>query len=273
MPELPEVETTKRGIAPHLINQQVIRVAVRQHQLRWQIPKILIKQLPGQTINAVTRRGKYLLLQTAKGTAIIHLGMSGHLRILPANAQAQKHDHVDIILSNGFMLRFTDPRRFGSLLWTLEDPFIHPLLISLGPEPLAKAFNGSALFTRAQKRITPVKQFIMDAHVVVGVGNIYANEALFLAGIYPMQPAKEISLQSYNKLAQVIKKVLEKAIKCGGTTIRNFLGSEGQPGYFTQQLFVYGRGGEKCKKCKNILQDIRLGQRSSVFCPKCQKKK
>ena len=272
MPELPEVETTKCGITPHLVARRVIDVVVRQHQLRWQIPQALISQLPGQLIQEVSRRGKYLLINAEKGTLIIHLGMSGHLRILSSKTPAQKHNHVDILLSNNYILRYTDPRRFGSVLWTVEDPLLHPLLVSLGPEPLTKLFNGSYLFKLAQNRQTAIKQFIMDSHVVVGVGNIYANEALFLAGINPMQLAKHISLESYSQLARTIKKVLSAAIKSGGTTIRNFLGSEGKPGYFAQQLFVYGRAGERCKKCKTILEEIRLVQRSTVFCPKCQRK-
>lgn len=272
MPELPEVETTKRGIIPHLIAQSVIEVVVRQHQLRWRIPGNLMIDLPGQRIHDVTRRGKYLLIHVEKGVIIIHLGMSGHLRILPADAIGQKHDHVDILLSNNYMLRYTDPRRFGAVLWTTENPFSHPLLISLGPEPLSKEFTGAYLFQEAQNRKIAVKLFIMDSHNIVGVGNIYANEALFLAGINPAQPVNKISLQKYQLLAQSIKKVLSAAIKSGGTTLRNFFGSEGKPGYFKQKLYVYGRAGEKCKKCESILKEIRLGQRSTVFCPKCQRK-
>lgn len=272
MPELPEVETTRRGILPYILDQKVQRVVVRQPQLRWPIPRSLAKQLPGEIISVISRRGKYLLLHTHVGILIIHLGMSGHLRVLPVGSKPNKHDHVDIIFHNQLMLRLSDPRRFGAVLWTNKDYMHHPLLVNLGPEPLTDDFNGDYLYRQAKSRKIAVKQFIMDGHIVVGVGNIYANEALFMARIHPEKPAGEISLIAYKKLVVAIKEKLQAAIECGGTTIRNFLGSDGKSGYFAQQLYVYGREGHACKKCQTILQEIRLSQRSSVFCPRCQRR-
>lgn len=270
MPELPEVETSCRGIRPHLIQQIVTEIIIRQPKLRWPIPDT-ISQLIGQNIDDVCRRGKYLMLQTQSGTALIHLGMSGSLRIVNCQLTPQKHDHVDIVLKNGQCLRFTDPRRFGSLLWTQADPYQHFLLASLGPEPLTTEFNGHYLYTISHKRSVTIKQFIMDSKVVVGVGNIYANEALFMAGIHPERKVRDIRLKNYRILAEKIKQVLQAAIELGGTTLRNFQSSEGKPGYFKQQLFVYGRRGLNCQQCNNILQEIRIDQRSSVYCLHCQR--
>ena len=271
MPELPEVETVRRGLLPQLIQQQIARVIIRQKQLRWPIPSILNKRLKGQVINDITRRGKYLLFATQCGTVILHLGMSGHLRMLSKQDSIKKHDHLDIILENGQSLRFNDPRRFGAVLWTSDEPHNHWLLCNLGPEPLEEEFNGRYLYKRAQRHRTTIKQFIMDSHVVVGVGNIYANESLYHAGIHPLQPVNSIHAKSYNRLAIAIKKILNAAIESGGSTIRNFLTSDGKPGYFVQKLHVYGRGGEPCKKCKTQLHEIRISQRTSVFCPNCQR--
>lgn len=272
MPELPEVETTRRGILPHVVNQQVSQLIVRQKKLRWPISVQLIKQLPQSIISDVSRRGKYLLVHTDRGTLIIHLGMSGSLRVLTKNILAQKHDHVDLVLSDQTILRYTDPRRFGAWLWTNDPIFAHPLLKTLGPEPLGDDFDGNYLFNIARKRKITVKQFIMDSHVVVGVGNIYAAEALFLAGIHPAASVQKISLKKFQILTSCIRQILSHAIEVGGTTIRNFSDSDGKPGYFKQQLWVYGRDGQPCKKCKTILQAIKIGQRSSVFCPICQTK-
>ena len=271
MPELPEVETTRRGILPHLLNKRVASVVVRQKKLRWPITPALQEDLPGQLINSITRRGKYLLLASSDGTLIIHLGMSGSLRIVSQQQAAGKHDHVDIIFKNHKILRYTDPRRFGCLLWHRGDITTHPLLKALGPEPLEEQFDGDHLATRSRKRSTSIKSFIMDSRNVVGVGNIYANEALFLAGISPKRAAGKISVERYRVLAQSIKQVLFSAIQMGGTTLRDFTDSNGEPGYFKQSLSVYSRGGLPCVTCQELLKEIRLGQRSTVYCSNCQR--
>ncbi len=271
MPELPEVETTRRGISPHILGRRVERVLLRQRRLRWPVPAELGPLLEGQRIVSVERRAKYLLLVTAAGTAILHLGMSGSLRIVASDTPPAKHDHVDIVLEGGKALRFTDPRRFGALLWESGDPCKHQLLVGLGPEPLSDEFDGELLFQRSRRRKVPVKTFIMDAKVVVGVGNIYANEALFAAGIRPDREAGRISRQRYLRLAGEIKTVLAMAIEQGGTTLRDFVGGDGKPGYFKQSLQVYGRGGMDCPRCQCVLKEPRLGQRSTVFCRKCQR--
>lgn len=268
MPELPEVETTLRGIEPHLMNQSITRVTIRHYGLRWPIAPNIQKILTGQQIIELSRRGKYLLLHLTRGILIIHLGMSGRLSILSPNIAPQKHDHVDVILSNQALLRFTDPRRFGAFLWT--DTLAHPLLAHLGVEPLTQDFSGAYLFARAQKKTLPVKTFIMDQKIVVGVGNIYANEALFLAGIHPQAVTKNISIERYCALVKIIKQVLRRAITQGGTTLKDFLNSEGKPGYFSQQLHVYGRAQLPCTRCQTLLEAVMLGQRNTVFCPHCQ---
>lgn len=271
MPELPEVETTRRGIAPHVTGRRVQEVIVRDRRLRHPVTPDINRKLSGQTIRAVNRRGKYLLLDTGEGTLIIHLGMSGSLRVLPANTPAGKHDHVDIVLDNGRCLRLTDPRRFGSVLWTREDPLRHSLLAELGPEPLSDAFSGAALHRRAQGRKVAVKQFLMDSKVVAGVGNIYANEALFLAGIHPARAAGAISRARYDTLAAAIKQVMSEAIAAGGTTLRDFVAEDGRPGYFQLQLRVYGKEGEPCTQCGTPIRQIRQGQRATYYCPHCQR--
>lgn len=270
MPELPEVETTRRGIAPHVEGQRVECVVVRDRRLRWPIPEDLDTRLSGQRILSVDRRAKYLLINAEAGTLIAHLGMSGNLRLVPAGQSPLKHEHVDIELESGLALRYTDPRRFGAMLWS-SDPHAHELLAHLGPEPLTDAFDGDRLFSLSRGRSAAVKPFIMDNQVVVGVGNIYATEALFAAGIDPRRAAGGISRGRYLKLAVEIKRILAYAIERGGTTLRDFIGGDGQPGYFQQELFVYGRGGEYCKVCGKILRETRLGQRASVYCPGCQK--
>ncbi|MDT3712053.1 MAG: bifunctional DNA-formamidopyrimidine glycosylase/DNA-(apurinic or apyrimidinic site) lyase [Pseudomonadaceae bacterium] len=270
MPELPEVETTRRGIAPYLVGQRVSRVIVRERRLRWPIPENLDVCLSGQRIEAVERRAKYLLIRFEAGTLIAHLGMSGSLRLVEGALPAAKHEHVDLLLESGQALRYTDPRRFGALLWS-DDPLNHVLLASLGPEPLSEAFDGERLFQLSRGRSMAVKPFIMDNAVVVGVGNIYASEALFAAGIDPRRPAGGISRARYLKLADEIKRILALAIERGGTTLRDFVGGDGKPGYFQQELFVYGRGGEFCKHCGTTLREVRLGQRASVYCSRCQR--
>lgn len=270
MPELPEVETSKRGISPHLINQTVKDIVIRQPQLRWLIPDTIF-QLIDTTFTAVSRRAKYLLLQSETGTVILHLGMSGSLRIVDAHTPPQKHDHVDIILANKRCLRLTDPRRFGAVLWTTQDPFAHSLLARLGPEPLSAEFNSSYMYQLTRKRAVAIKKLIMDSKVVVGVGNIYANEALFLAGLYPERAANTISAKKYSLLVNMIKQVLQAAIEQGGTTLRDFQSSEGKPGYFKQQLLVYGRGSLPCFECKESLREIRINQRTTVYCQRCQR--
>jgi formamidopyrimidine-DNA glycosylase len=272
MPELPEVETTRRGIESHVVGNIIAAIHVRQARLRNVVPTRSLKRaLVGKPIQSVARRGKYLLLSSINGHLLIHLGMSGSLRVLPKGTPAQKHDHVDIIFDNHCLLRFTDPRKFGIVDWVIGDPNEHALLKHLGPEPLTDDFTGQLLHARARKRSVTVKQFIMDSHIVVGVGNIYANEALFKADIHPLRQAGRISLERYEKLAYMIKCTLEEAIKVGGTTLRDFTGSDGQPGYFKQSLLVYGRVGQPCKKCKRPLSEVRITGRSSVYCAQCQK--
>ena len=270
MPELPEVETTRRGIAPHLEGQRVTRLIVRDPRLRWPIPEDLGIQIENQTFTAIRRRAKYLLMDIGGGTLISHLGMSGNLRLVPVGTPVLKHEHVDIELDSGLTLRYTDPRRFGAMLWQRSGEE-HPLLSRLGPEPLSDEFTGERLYQLSRKRSMAVKPFIMDNAVVVGVGNIYATEALFASGIDPRREAGRISRARYDELAEEIKKVLAKAIDSGGTTLRDFIGGDGKPGYFQQELFVYGRGGQLCKVCGTTLSECRLGQRSSVFCRRCQR--
>lgn len=271
MPELPEVETTRRGIQPHVLDRRVTRVVVRQPQLRWPVSPELDSALVGEAFTAVTRRGKYLLLRNANGTLLIHLGMSGSLRILPLATPAGKHDHVDIGFDNQTLLRFTDPRRFGSFVWVAGEAGEHKLLNTLGPEPLGADFDGAYLYRRSRGRKVPVKAMVMDSKIVVGVGNIYANEALFAAGISPVRAAGRISRQRYELLAAEIRAVLARAIAAGGTTLRDFTNSQGNPGYFKQSLNVYGRTGLPCRHCAAALCEVRLGGRSTVYCRQCQK--
>jgi len=271
MPELPEVETTLRGIAPHIQQQVIANVVVRQYQLRWAIPTNIRQILLGKKIQELQRRGKYLLLKTTEGAIIIHLGMSGTLRIATKELPAKKHDHVDIVFQNQKILRFNDPRRFGAFLWVDGDPMRHSLLTHLGVEPLTKKFNSKYLLIEAQGRVMPVKSFLMDSKIVTGVGNIYATEALFAAGVHPALPAKSLSLNHCDQLVKAIKKILQSAIKRGGTTLKDFLNSDGKPGYFANQLRVYGRDGLRCVICNSILQLMKIAQRSTVYCRKCQK--
>jgi formamidopyrimidine-DNA glycosylase len=270
MPELPEVETTRRGVEPYSRGLEIRRLEVREPRLRWPVPDDLPDRVSGQTIASVDRRAKYLLFRMATGTLLVHLGMSGSLRVAAPGESLKPHDHIDLWLSPGHCLRFNDPRRFGCFLW-LEPGEQHPLLAHLGPEPLSPDFDGDLLYRRARGRRGPVKHFIMDGRVVVGVGNIYANEALFLAGIDPRRAAGRISRLRYQRLSEAIKQVLTFAIDHGGTTLRDFVGGDGRPGYFAQQLFVYGRAEEPCKRCGSTLRETRLGQRTTVYCVACQR--
>ncbi|MDH5345524.1 MAG: bifunctional DNA-formamidopyrimidine glycosylase/DNA-(apurinic or apyrimidinic site) lyase [Gammaproteobacteria bacterium] len=270
MPELPEVETSRRGIAPWMEDQEVLGVTIRDRRLRWPVPDDIDLRLPGQRIRSVRRRAKYLLFDTAAGTAMLHLGMSGSVRIINQDEPAAKHDHVDIQLSNGKALRFRDPRRFGSLLWA-EDPAGHPLLRDLGPEPLSDDFDGDHLWRHARGRKICTKPFIMNASIVVGVGNIYASEALYGAGIHPKRRAGRVSRTRMQDLATAIRSVLERAIEAGGTTLRDFHGGDGEPGYFSQQLDVYDREGLPCRTCDTLIRSVVLGQRSTYYCISCQR--
>ena len=271
MPELPEVETTCRGITPHLLGQKVKQVIIRNRNLRWPITRSLASDIKNQTIISIERRGKYLLLNTEIGSLIIHLGMSGSLRIIPSKTEPEKHDHFDLVTTHGKCLRLHDPRRFGAVLWTRKSPYEHKLLIDLGPEPLTDDFNGQHLFNRSRGRKINIKTFIMDSKIVTGVGNIYASEALFMAGILPQRAAGRISQARYETLVNAIKNVLMAAIQQGGTTLKDFTQSDGKPGYFKQQLNVYGREGESCKQCNNIIKHLVLAQRATYYCSQCQK--
>ena len=270
MPELPEVETTLRGIAPHTRGRRIIDVRVRERRLRWPIEKRLPALLRGAEVQDLQRRAKYMLFATDAGYFMLHLGMSGSLRVLPVGTAPGKHDHVDIVLDSDQLLRFNDPRRFGSLHWLGDTPLQHDLLRHLGPEPLAKDFDGDYLFARSRKKKQATKQFIMDGKIVVGVGNIYASEALFMAGIRPGRAAGRVSADAYNKLAIAIKQVLQDSIEMGGTTLRDFVGGDGKPGYFRQTLRVYGRAGQPCVNCNSEIRQKRLSQRSTFYCSNCQ---
>lgn len=271
MPELPEVETTRRGILPHILGKKIRGVVVRNNALRWPVSNKLAEYLTGQAVRAVDRRGKYLLLRFANGTLIWHLGMSGSLRVITDKQPAGKHDHVDVEFSGAVTLRYNDPRRFGTVQWTDRPLEEHSLIAHMGPEPLADVFNGEYLFTRSRKRKLAIKTWIMDSKTVVGVGNIYANESLFNAGIHPLRKTSTLTRNQCHRLAEEIKKILSRAIQKGGTTLKDFVGSDGQPGYFAQELSVYGRGRQNCNKCLKPLTEKRLGQRTTVYCVRCQK--
>ncbi|MDO8892542.1 MAG: bifunctional DNA-formamidopyrimidine glycosylase/DNA-(apurinic or apyrimidinic site) lyase [Sulfurimicrobium sp.] len=271
MPELPEVETTRRGLAPHLSGQRIAAVIVRNARLRFPIVPELARMLPGLEIKGIARRGKYLLLDCGQGWLILHLGMSGSLRILPEATPEEKHDHFDLVLENGFCMRLRDPRRFGAVIWTQTDPMRHPLLVKLGVEPLTADFDGVWLYQVTRGKKTSIKQTLMDGHLVVGVGNIYANEALFRAGIKPTLPASRLGRERCGRLARAVKAVLEQAIAAGGSSLRDFVDSSGKPGYFQQQYFVYGRAGAPCHVCASPIRLLRQGQRSTFYCPCCQK--
>ncbi|OCG21815.1 DNA-formamidopyrimidine glycosylase [Gilliamella sp. wkB108] len=269
MPELPEVETSRRGILPYLKGQTIKKIIVRQPKLRWPIDKT-IEQAQGQVILDVKRRAKYLLLQLTNNWIVIHLGMSGSLRILVNQQEVAKHDHVDLVLSNGVILRYTDPRRFGCWLWTDSIDNVSQLK-HLGPEPLSEAFSAEYLLAKAKNRQVPIKSWIMDNHIVVGVGNIYASESLFMAKINPNRKVSSLKLNEFVRLVTAIKYVLTKSIEQGGTTLKDFLQSDGKPGYFAQKLQVYGRAGEPCLICQNEIKAQKIGQRNTFYCESCQK--
>lgn len=271
MPELPEVETVLRGLQPHLENNTVYDVIIRCDKLRWPITPNLKRILKHQCVVGLERRGKYLLIYLTKGALIIHLGMSGRLCILTQPTPAKKHDHADFIFADQLTMRYTDPRRFGAILWTDSDPHQHVLLKKLGPEPFDLNFTAKYLFEKIASRRVAIKLLIMNHHIVVGVGNIYAAEVFFLAGIHPATPANKLSLEHCQLLVKFIKQVLKSAIKQGGTTLKDFVNSEGKPGYFSQKLNVYGRERQSCVRCKALIQSLILGQRASAFCPGCQK--
>jgi formamidopyrimidine-DNA glycosylase len=271
MPELPEVETTRRGIRPHVLERHITAVEIREPRLRWPVPRRLATRLKGQRITGVSRRAKYLLFETNAGTLLLHLGMSGSLAITPAGRPPAKHDHVDFVLDDGRCLRFTDPRRFGSLHWCDTAPLEHPLLRELGPEPLGAGFTADYLSRISRGRRVAIKQHIMNARVVVGVGNIYASESLFRAGIHPRRAAGRIATPRTQRLVAQIRQVLEEAIAAGGTTLRDFSVGDGRPGYFQQSLKVYGRESKPCERCGAAIRAARQGQRATYYCPRCQR--
>jgi len=271
VPELPEVETTRRGIRSALRGRRITGMVLREPRLRWPVDASLVTNLPGQQVRDVRRRAKYLLIELEHGTLIAHLGMSGSLRVLPLATPLLTHDHYDLVLDSGRCLRFNDPRRFGSLLWVTDDPEAHALLKDLGPEPLERDFHADYLARKARSRKVAIKQFLMDQRVVVGVGNIYASEALFRAGINPRRAAGRVTRPQFERLVQAVQAVLGEAIRQGGTTLRDYVNAEGTPGYFRQKLYVYERAGERCRQCGAAIRQVVQGQRSTYFCPRCQK--
>jgi formamidopyrimidine-DNA glycosylase len=271
VPELPEVETTRRGIAPFLRGRRVASVDVREPRLRWPVPPALARDLPGQPLGDVSRRAKFLLIASPVGHLILHLGMSGSLRIVSRHLPPGKHDHLDVVMDDDRCLRLRDPRRFGAALWTTHDPLDHPLLRNLGPEPLEQAFNATWLHRLSRGRRVAVKSFLMNSQIVAGVGNIYASEALHLAGIHPARAAGRISLARYQRLVSAVRTVLTDAIAAGGTTLRDFVASDGNPGYFAQRLRVYGRQDAACEQCGSRVRSRIIGQRSTFYCPRCQR--
>jgi len=272
MPELPEVETTRRGLAPHILNQRIRTAVVRNAAMRVPIPRGLAKRLAGLTIRDVGRRGKYLLIDCGAGTLIVHLGMSGRLWLVDANTPVGPHDHFDLVLENGHIVRLRDPRRFGLVVWRGCDAPEHPLLASIGPEPLSPEFTGKSLYEASRNRSAAIKLVLMDSHVVAGVGNIYASEALFRAKINPKLPARRIGRSRYDLLAAKIRETLEAAIAAGGSTLRDFVGGDGRAGYFQNEHLVYGRGGEPCLTCGTEIRELRQGARSTFYCPACQRR-
>lgn len=272
MPELPEVETTRRGLAPHLVSQRIRTAVVRNRALRVPVPRALPQLVAGATIRNVGRRGKYLLIDCDTGTLIVHLGMSGRLWLVDAGSAAGPHDHFDLVLENGSAIRLRDPRRFGLVVWQESDPLRHALLARIGPEPLSAEFDGAWLHAVTRNRSAAVKLVLMDSHVVAGVGNIYASEALHRAGINPKLPARRIGRARYDVLAQKIRETLEAAIGAGGSTLRDYVGGDGRAGYFQNEHLVYGRAGEPCRNCGTKVRELRQGQRSTFYCPVCQRR-
>jgi formamidopyrimidine-DNA glycosylase len=271
MPELPEVETTRRGVEPHVVGRRIVELALHEPRLRWRVPGTLPGKVAGQRIRVAGRRAKYLLIELESGTLLLHLGMSGSLRVLPSETPRILHDHFDIVLDSGHSLRFNDPRRFGSLHYTTDALEKHPLLKRLAPEPFDEAFNADYLYRVTRRRSVAIKQLIMNSALVVGVGNIYASEALFRARIRPRSPARSLSRQEAAGLVRAIRTVLTLAIRTGGTTLRDYVGVDGNPGYFRQKLYVYERAGKPCRRCRTTIRQITQGQRSTYYCPSCQK--
>jgi formamidopyrimidine-DNA glycosylase len=272
VPELPEVETTRRGIDPHIVGRKITALTLHEPRLRWRVPDDLPAQVAGQRVRRTGRRAKYLLIELhSGGTLILHLGMSGSLRVLPAETPRLTHDHFDLLLDSGLTLRFNDPRRFGSLHYTTGNPHEHVLLKRLAPEPLDAGFDGDYLWRITRKRKVEIKQLLMNSTRVVGVGNIYASEALFRARIRPKRMARSLTRAEAAKLARAIRAVLTQAIKVGGTTLRDYVGADGNPGYFRQKLYVYERVGKACRVCGGKIRQIAQGQRSTYYCPACQK--
>jgi formamidopyrimidine-DNA glycosylase len=271
MPELPEVETTRRGIEPHAVGRRIVEMRLYEKRLRWKVQEDLPDLIAGQVIRHAKRRAKYLLLELDSGTLMLHLGMSGSLRVLPADAPLLPHDHFDIVLSGGNTLRFNDPRRFGSLHYITGDPNEHPLLAKLAPEPLEAAFNADYLWRVTRRRKVAIKQLLMNSQLVVGVGNIYASEALFKAKVRPKRQARNLTREEVTRLVKAVKSVLGMAIRVGGTTLRDYVGADGQPGYFRQKLFVYERNKQPCRTCTTPVRQLTQGQRSTYYCPTCQK--
>ncbi|MBC7944654.1 MAG: bifunctional DNA-formamidopyrimidine glycosylase/DNA-(apurinic or apyrimidinic site) lyase [Burkholderiales bacterium] len=279
MPELPEVEITRRGLAAALSGQRITRVVIRNAALRWPIPQQLPVVLVGKTIREVRRRAKYLLLDCGDGALILHLGMTGSLRILPAACVAAAHDHFDLVVENGVMMRLRDPRRFGAVLWQDggrgdrrdDDALAHPLLAGLGPEPLSDQFNGAVLYKATRGRTASIKALLLDSHIVAGVGNIYANEALYAAAIRPSTPAGRLSRPRCERLAIAVKQTLEAALAAGGSSLRDYVASDGEPGCFQLQYAVYGRATLPCLHCSSPVRALRIGQRSTFYCVRCQR--
>jgi len=271
VPELPEVETTRRGIEPHVVGRRILRLHVHDRRLRWPVDAAIATAVEGSKVRRAGRRAKYLLIETESGTLILHLGMSGSLRVLPRETPRIAHDHVDIELDSGWTLRFNDPRRFGCLMFTAEDPALHPLLARLAPEPLEADFDGDYLWKVTRRRAVAIKQLLMNSRLVVGVGNIYASEALFRARIRPRRRASSLTRVECAKLARAIKATLTMALKAGGTTLRDYIGADGNPGYFRQKLYVYEREGEDCRVCGGPVKQFTQNARSTYWCPTCQK--
>lgn len=271
MPELPEVETTRQGLLPHVVGKRIRDVIVRNAALRWPVPADLSRRLRGEQVVAIRRRGKYLLFDCREGHLLVHLGMSGRLTLVPDDLPPRPHDHVDVRFEGSRTLRLTDPRRFGAMLWVRGPAERHALLKGLGLEPLEAGFTGAAMHAKARGRRAPVKHFLMDARVVTGVGNIYASEALHRAGIDPRRSAGRISRARWDRLAASVRSTLERAIAAGGTTLRDFASAEGRPGYFQQEASVYGREGLPCRTCGAAIRALRQGQRSTFYCPSCQR--
>jgi formamidopyrimidine-DNA glycosylase len=271
VPELPEVETTRRGVEPHVVGRRIQELEVHEPRLRWRVATDLAQQLSGQKILRAGRRAKYLLFELERGTLLLHLGMSGSLRVLPQSAPRVRHDHLDFALDSGVTLRFNDPRRFGSLHYTTSDPAEHPLLAALAPEPFDASFDAAYLFRITRGRRVAIKQLVMNARLVVGVGNIYANEALFRARIRPRRRSKSLTRSECARLVRAIRAVLATAVRAGGTTLRDYVGADGRPGCFRQRLYVYERAGQPCRVCRKPIRQIAQGQRSTYFCPSCQR--